>query len=440
MDTSHSTNTSAQLTPLPFTPSASFARQDGLATPDPAAFTNLATPGPRRTNFLLDVINASSRPKLGRLSLPAKTTPHPKRFGTNHLPLKIIDTNIAATQGPQLPPQEPEVDYTFDDRASILSTSSAHDLLLPAHAGANPHMSFDPTQAVDRGVVNRFDALRLNVYLHDLNTRLTKENRELCDKLKQVQTELQLRCLDSEISLNQLQFPATSEITLSQRNQSQRFDSASSMEHRTGTAPSPNQHTLIDQTSDAIAAEAQRKALQEYELQEALEKNTNHWQKQIQDAHDAAANILSVIEKERDDATEQLKLIQNEYASRDAQASHRITSLERQLKELRDKAAANEQSHRAKEAALRAQVDAAEDMSNKELQEAVLARRQVEDMLARVKEEAKDPPKATDSRMSSTFRQLESERDDARHQAERLRCKIETLQSVSEILNCLSGH
>lgn len=68
------------------------------------------------------------------------------------------------------------------DRASIISTASSHDLTTHARANA----SFDPLMGAGaNGMgVGRFNANKLNSYLHSLNRRLQEENEVLVERLK----------------------------------------------------------------------------------------------------------------------------------------------------------------------------------------------------------------------------------------------------------------
>ena len=76
-----------------------------------------------------------------------------------------------------------------NDNASFISTASSHDLT--THHRVNT--SFDPAMGFGTGMpghgVGRFNAGKLNTYLHGLNRRLQEENEILMDKLRRVQEE-----------------------------------------------------------------------------------------------------------------------------------------------------------------------------------------------------------------------------------------------------------
>lgn len=162
------------------------------------------TPHTHKRSFLLSVINSTARPRLKHL------TPHPHRTGD--VPeTPAVDPPVAlagVTPGPRtrLPIRprlshplaqawtaQPQSDSGSDsggpagydptvDRASFLSTASSQDLTTHARANA----SFDPVMGLgERGHgVGRFNANKLNNYLHTLNRKLQEENELLVSQLR----------------------------------------------------------------------------------------------------------------------------------------------------------------------------------------------------------------------------------------------------------------
>ncbi|KAK6967117.1 PACT-coil-coil domain-containing protein [Favolaschia claudopus] len=174
---------------IAFTPTPAFPRararfnvpvaaEEGLTTPqarppsnsegeeeESAADEEPLTPHTRRRSFLLSVINSTARP---RLKIP---TPHPR----GKLPRAGAPW---ATPGPN------------HDGASIISTASSHDLTTHhyrANASFDPVMGFAGPQGLHG--VGRFNAGKLNTYLHGLNRRLQEENEALVERLKKVDGE-----------------------------------------------------------------------------------------------------------------------------------------------------------------------------------------------------------------------------------------------------------
>lgn len=205
------------------------------------------TPHTRRRSFLLSVINSTTRP---RLKFPA---PHPRNnlnMATPSIaestpgPSFITRTNLqsafagvtprpraAVGRGPRashplaqtivpspvtsdsesvspsaeggqetahqwatpVPMSLSSYDGTgVGDRASFISTASSHDLT--THHRVNT--SFDPAMGFGAGApgqgVGRFNAGKLNNYLHGLNRRLQEENEVLVERLRRLEEEKKL--------------------------------------------------------------------------------------------------------------------------------------------------------------------------------------------------------------------------------------------------------
>ncbi|KAJ6514991.1 hypothetical protein C8R47DRAFT_1190230 [Mycena vitilis] len=185
------------------------------------------TPHTRRRSFLLSVINSTARP---RLKLP---TPHPRKVQ----PAALSDETPEATPRPRLaalgtpalrtafagatprmprrsshplaqtyipspgtsdsesasasasaagaPWATPGSGSSPHDGASIISTASSHDLTTHhyrANASFDPVMGFGATQGLHG--VGRFNAGKLNTYLHGLNRRLQEENETLVQRVR----------------------------------------------------------------------------------------------------------------------------------------------------------------------------------------------------------------------------------------------------------------
>lgn len=163
---------------------------------------DLATPLPRRKSFLLSVVHSTARPRL------AKPTPHPKARYNNPLaglssepsrvlyggrprlsyPLSQMTTLIPVTPSGNL---QSGMGSGSDDHlegvvnSSFVSTASSHDLTVHHRANA----SFDPLTGPQG--VGRFNAGKLNTYLHGLNRRLQQENELLTNKIRTQQMELE---------------------------------------------------------------------------------------------------------------------------------------------------------------------------------------------------------------------------------------------------------
>ena len=109
----------------------------------------------------------------------AGITPRPRRGRISHpLAQTYIPHSDAseAGDGDNLTPHD-----DASERGSVISTASSHDLV--THVRANT--SYDPALGLgERGKMGRFDAQKLNSYLHGLNRHLQEENIELIARLQ----------------------------------------------------------------------------------------------------------------------------------------------------------------------------------------------------------------------------------------------------------------
>lgn len=116
----------------------------------------------RKRSFLIDVIQSGTKPR-PRLSMRTPLQPRPT-------------FNIPGSAAALLTTPKPPVNESF------ISTASSHDLTIHQ---PNVNASFDHVTGA-KGV-GRFNATKLNTYLHGLNRRLQEENEELMKRLNQRQ-------------------------------------------------------------------------------------------------------------------------------------------------------------------------------------------------------------------------------------------------------------
>ncbi|KAF9479579.1 hypothetical protein BDN70DRAFT_878644 [Pholiota conissans] len=258
----NTSNFSSPAQSLAFTPTPAFPRprarfelpappSDLLSTPAPGNENedehdhdgDLVTPHTRRRSFLLSVINSTARP---RMKLP---TPHPKRLGSpgteestsgpssSASPSGVLQTAFAGvTPRPRMavnrrsshplsktmsasPDDSDEKPQTQSSRvmwatpaysspydgtaqASFISTASSHDLT--THQRVNT--SFDPAMGFGAGApghgVGKFNAGKLNTYLHGLNRRLQEENEVLLERLRKLDEEKKGESLTGTVEPN----------------------------------------------------------------------------------------------------------------------------------------------------------------------------------------------------------------------------------------------
>ncbi|KAF8075138.1 hypothetical protein FPV67DRAFT_1605655 [Lyophyllum atratum] len=176
--------------------------QHNLATPSVAE----STPGPglstgSRTSLQIAFAGVTPRPRPGmnrnsRPSHPLSQTIIPSP-GTSDSEPASASAASASGSGPRRRQSMDQWARTpgnmspydgANDRASFISTASSHDLT--THHRANT--SFDPAMGFGAGAgqgVGRFNAGKLNNYLHGLNRRLQEENEALIERLRKVEEE-----------------------------------------------------------------------------------------------------------------------------------------------------------------------------------------------------------------------------------------------------------
>ncbi|KAF5379308.1 hypothetical protein D9757_007667 [Collybiopsis confluens] len=167
-------------TPLPVgrgislqTPSVALQTAFTSATPRPRFRT-----GPRASHPLAQTFTASSPTST---SDSRDATVQPGGNIAEHVPWSTpVDAGAAVTSLAHLSPYE----ETALNGASFISTASSHDLT--THPRANT--SFDPAMGFGGNApghaVGRFNAGKLNTYLHGLNRRLQEENESLMERLR----------------------------------------------------------------------------------------------------------------------------------------------------------------------------------------------------------------------------------------------------------------
>ena len=148
------------------------------------------TPIAARKEFFLSVVNSTvrlgARPRLsggwGNTTSMIAPTPKP----TNSTCAKTAaNTTLNANRrryslNPLTTPASASTPHSHR-LSGDNSTASSHDLTMqPLHPRANA--SFDPTTG-PKGAAGRFNATKLNAYLHTLNRRLVEENEELTARL-----------------------------------------------------------------------------------------------------------------------------------------------------------------------------------------------------------------------------------------------------------------
>lgn len=297
-----------------------------------------------RPSFLLSVINSTARPRM------TAGTPYPQRFGTPSIAestpvvsgsgnntmsatnLRTAFAGIAPRPRIALAPRalHPPSQATLGgasseseavspieggpalwgtpspydgttDKASFVSTASSHDLT--SHARANT--SFDPAMGFGPGApVGRFNANKLNTYLHGLNRRLQEENEVLVKRLKELEEE-------RETSMK----PSAGDD--SKRRHSNGARRRSSMGTTLGDVQEDiaenwlEEKAELEQMLESLRAEVKTSAMEKGEIENMLQKereererDRQRWKDRMMEAQEGVSELVTSLEKKLSTAEE----------------------------------------------------------------------------------------------------------------------------------------
>ena len=153
------------------------------------------TPIAARKEFFLSVVNSTvrlgTRPRLsgawGNTTTTSMIAPTPRPTHTIRATTANMTLNRNRSRNSLNPLTTPASSSTPHSRrlaGDISTASSNHDLTVHPRANA----SFDPTMG-PKGAAGRFNATKLNTYLHALNRRLVEENEELTAQLNALRAQ-----------------------------------------------------------------------------------------------------------------------------------------------------------------------------------------------------------------------------------------------------------
>ncbi|KAF8645080.1 hypothetical protein AX16_008138 [Volvariella volvacea WC 439] len=346
------------------------------------------TPQTRRKSFLLAVINSTARPRI------KPNTPHPRlrSLQTRDIPetpaqpsssveeyndtaLKSalqpaftgVTSNIRTRARVSFPPVTqtiPESDNEsqsssgerrvgfatppqagmmspYDggmDRASFVSTASSHDLT--THQRANT--SFDPAMGFGSGApgqgVGRFNAGKLNNYLHGLNRQLQKENEALVTRIQELEEEMEMKKAKEQAK------GAEAQSHSAQRRQSSAGKRVSvggtledvkedvSLEH--WMEEKAELEAMLQEFKDELAKCLSDKQIAERELEDEKgrrARDRDAWRDKMVDVQKGVAEIIEKLEKDKQTAEEETKRIEAEHADYIKSAERRIEDAQTEL-------------------------------------------------------------------------------------------------------------
>ena len=321
------------------------------------------TPHTRRRSFLLDVINSTARP---RMKFP---TPHPRKFGTPSIiestPTSGSGTSsafVGVTQRPQMAPSrrmshplsraisppshgpsESEASPTSGanplpwatpsphdgatDHASFISTASSHDLT--SHHRVNT--SFDPAMGFGPGApghgVGRFNAGKLNNYLHGLNRRLQEENENLIARLNLLENAKNEDDPGVTVEPDRRLSGASrrSSVGTSLANVQEDVVAEGWLEEKAELEDMVEEFERKLTTCVAEKEEVERMLEQE---KEGRERDKERWRERMTEVEQGVSQIIAGLEQKLQVAEKQAKKC-------DEEASQRIKGMEKELEEIR---------------------------------------------------------------------------------------------------------
>ena len=166
--------------------------EEGLVQEDGGEKTPIAA----RKDFFLSVVNSTvrlgARPRLSGAwrNTSSMIAPTPRPTHATHT-TTAANTTLNANRpryslNPLTTPATASTPHSRSLAGVDISTASSHDLTVQPRANA----SFDPTTG-PKGAAGRFNATKLNTYLHALNRRLVEENEELTAQINTLHAQQQ---------------------------------------------------------------------------------------------------------------------------------------------------------------------------------------------------------------------------------------------------------
>lgn len=257
--------------------------------------------------------SGSSASAVSRVS-PTAPTPRPRLPATRRLSHPLAQTITASpatsdaesnagipsrTRAPILkswatPGQGSPYDGAMD-KASFISTASSHDLT--THQRVNT--SFDPAMGFGAAAqghgVGRFNAGKLNNYLHGLNRRLQEENEALLARMRRLEEEKKAE--QSEVGSN------TSRRSSGLQRRLSAVGTLGNVQEE-GAEGWSEEKAQLEEMVDAFKEEAEKNMLEKEEVEKELEKeraerkrDQERWKERMAEVEEGVAGIITDLEQ-----------------------------------------------------------------------------------------------------------------------------------------------
>ncbi|KAF8892193.1 hypothetical protein BD779DRAFT_1661469 [Infundibulicybe gibba] len=460
------------------------------------------TPHTRRRSFLLSVVNSTTRP---RMKFP---TPHPRMNpitpsmddSTTTVPdsvkepLPISDVNLqtaftgvtprprprarashplskaipalpvtsesesnspsgsgpaSAASNSQWPTSAQASPYDGAmDRASFISTASSHDLT--THHRANT--SFDP--AMGFGVtgqgqgVGRFNAGKLNNYLHGLNRRLQEENEILVERLRRMEEEKVVGEATSPV-VSESRSAAERRLSGGGRRVSLGGNTLGDLVEDVGGEGWVEEKAELEELVAEYREEAAKCAAEKEDIEKALEheqaeraRDKERWKERMGEVERGVSEIVKDLEGKLQEAEEQAELAREEKAEELREMEKQLDGVEAELRATMERAKKAEQvleSGKELGGELREANDRAEKvMGNlrnanaqiKELEEQVMRSDRKMDELEKELKEEREFSGGLEDELTATADQLATERGRVQRMEGTIKAAEDELQST----------
>ncbi|EIW75087.1 hypothetical protein CONPUDRAFT_169516 [Coniophora puteana RWD-64-598 SS2] len=201
--------------------------------------------------------------------------------------------------------------HSDQDRNSFVSTASSHDLT--THPRANT--SYDPALGLgERGGVGRFDAARLNSYLHGLNKRLQEENIALLERLRKFED-----VKDGDAHMPRLSLDNASVASASSRKRRISAGGALGDVEETSAEGWAEEKRELEEMAEELAKEADKLAGEKEDAEKDLEderaaraRDKERWKERMLEVENGVADIIGGLEGQVKGAAEKLKAAEEE--------------------------------------------------------------------------------------------------------------------------------
>ena len=448
----------------PFTPTPAFAPRSRArfnvqamspfvtTTPQqagrPVQDEDQVTPHTRRRSFLLSVINSTSRPRLkcptphprridfnaqaspgDSLSTPrvnlqtafAGATPRPRPRARLSHPLAQAHIPSSTDSGSESGVQEALPQWSTpinDDRASFISTASSHDLT--THQRANT--SFDPVMglgAQGHGV-GRFNAGKLNTYLHSLNRRLQEENEALVERLLKLEEDKSTPSVE-----RRLRFSGEAS-----RRVSLPSGGLHDVEEDVSGEGWVEEKAELEKRMDEFEMEVQRCMAEKEEMESALEnersertRDKERWQARMVEVERGVEEIVKGLERKLREAEKRAQVVEKEKEDAARSFLRKLAEVEEGLSNAVERATRAEQAL-ASGQELGTELREANERVGKvmgDLQNANVQIRELQDEVMR-----------SDGRIDELEKELREEREFAERLEDELKTKLDELAAINQ--------